>query len=82
MNYSFSSAGIRQVIEELPFSQIREIVRSAEDKNDVIPFWFGEPDVVHLILFVNQPNDLLIVEKLFMPLIQAKCFCERLSVNT
>ena len=30
---------------ELPFSPIREIVRSAEDKNDVIPFWFGEPDV-------------------------------------
>ena len=45
MNYSFSSAGIRQDIEELPFSPIREIVRSAEDKNDVIPFWFGEPDV-------------------------------------
>ena len=45
MNYSFTSTGIRQDIEELPFSPIREIVRSAEDKNDVIPFWFGEPDV-------------------------------------
>ena len=40
-----SSIGIRQDIEELPFSPIREIVRSAEDLNDVIPFWFGEPDV-------------------------------------
>ena len=39
------SIGIRQDIEELPFSPIREIVRSAEDLNDVIPFWFGEPDV-------------------------------------
>ena len=45
MNYSFTNTGIRQDIEELPFSPIREIVRSAEDKNDVIPFWFGEPDV-------------------------------------
>ena len=42
---SVSSIGIRQDIEELPFSPIREIVRSAEDLNDVIPFWFGEPDV-------------------------------------
>jgi len=40
-----SSIGIRQDIEELPFSPIREIVRSAEDLKDVIPFWFGEPDV-------------------------------------
>ena len=40
-----SSIGIRQDIEELPFSPIREIVRSAEDLIDVIPFWFGEPDV-------------------------------------
>ena len=40
-----SSKGIRQDIEDLPFSPIREIVRSAEDKKDVIPFWFGEPDV-------------------------------------
>ena len=41
-----SSIGIRQDIEELPFSPIREIVRSAEDLKDVIPFWFGEPDAV------------------------------------
>ena len=40
-----SSIGIRQDIEELSFSPIREIVRSAEDLKDVIPFWFGEPDV-------------------------------------
>ena len=40
-----SSIGIRQDIEELPFSPIREIVRSAEELKDVIPFWFGEPDV-------------------------------------
>ena len=40
-----SSIGIRQDIEELPFSPIREIVRSAEDLKGVIPFWFGEPDV-------------------------------------
>ena len=36
---------VRQEIEELPFSPIREIVRSAEDLKDLIPFWFGEPDV-------------------------------------
>ena len=40
-----SNIGIRQDIEELSFSPIREIVRSAEDLKDVIPFWFGEPDV-------------------------------------
>ena len=45
MNYSVTNTGIRQDIEELPFSPIREIVRSADDKKDVIPFWFGEPDV-------------------------------------
>ncbi|MBS1254597.1 MAG: putative N-acetyl-LL-diaminopimelate aminotransferase [Deltaproteobacteria bacterium] len=45
MNYSMASTGIRQDIEELPFSPIREIVRSAEGKKDIIPFWFGEPDV-------------------------------------
>ena len=42
---SVSNVRIRQDIEDLPFSPIREIVRSAEDKKDVIPFWFGEPDV-------------------------------------
>ena len=36
---------VKQEIEELPFSPIREIVRSAEDLKDLIPFWFGEPDV-------------------------------------
>ena len=37
--------GIRKEIRELTFSPIREIVRYAENQNEVVPFWFGEPDV-------------------------------------
>ena len=37
--------GIRKEIRELTFSPIREIVRFAENQDEVVPFWFGEPDV-------------------------------------
>jgi aspartate/methionine/tyrosine aminotransferase len=37
--------GVKKEIRELTFSPIREIVRFAENHNEVIPFWFGEPDV-------------------------------------
>ena len=37
--------GIRKDIFELPFSPIREVARSAVNQEDVVQFWFGEPDV-------------------------------------
>ena len=45
MNTLSTHLGIRKEIRELTFSPIREIVRFAENQNDVVPFWFGEPDV-------------------------------------
>ena len=45
MNTFNAHLGIRKEIRELTFSPIREIVRFAENQNEVIPFWFGEPDV-------------------------------------
>ena len=45
MDRSFAHFGIKKEIRELTFSPIREIVRFAENQNNVVPFWFGEPDV-------------------------------------
>ncbi|MGA0306282.1 MAG: aminotransferase class I/II-fold pyridoxal phosphate-dependent enzyme, partial [bacterium] len=45
MNTFNAHLGIRKEIRELTFSPIREIVRFAENQNEVVPFWFGEPDV-------------------------------------
>ena len=45
MDRSFAHLGIKKEIRELTFSPIREIVRFAENQNNVVPFWFGEPDV-------------------------------------
>ena len=45
MNTLSTHLGIRKEIRELTFSPIREIVRFAENQNEVVPFWFGEPDV-------------------------------------
>ena len=45
MNTLNAHLGIRKEIRELTFSPIREIVRYAENQNEVVPFWFGEPDV-------------------------------------
>ena len=45
MDRSFAHLGIRKEIRELAFSPIREIVKFAENQNEVVPFWFGEPDV-------------------------------------
>ena len=45
MNTFNAHLGIRKEIRELTFSPIREIVRFAENQDEVVPFWFGEPDV-------------------------------------
>ena len=36
---------LRQAIEEMPVSQIREIANDAIGLEGMIPLWFGEPDV-------------------------------------
>ena len=40
-----SAAELRQVIEEMPASQIREVANNAIGLEGMIPLWFGEPDV-------------------------------------
>ena len=40
-----SAAELRQVIEEMPASQIREVAHNAIGLEGMIPLWFGEPDV-------------------------------------
>ena len=35
---------VRDRIDRLPFSRIREVVRVGMGLSDLIPFWFGEPD--------------------------------------
>ena len=61
MNHIFGagSTGIRKEIEDLSFSPIREIVRTAADRNDIIPFWFGEPDVSTPDFIRNAAKDSL-----------------------
>ncbi|MBO68910.1 MAG: aspartate aminotransferase [Acidiferrobacteraceae bacterium] len=36
---------LRRTIEEMPISQIREIANDAIGLEDMIPLWFGEPDI-------------------------------------
>lgn len=36
---------LRKTIEEMPVSQIREIANEAIGLDDMIPLWFGEPDI-------------------------------------
>ena len=36
---------LRRTIEEMPISQIREIANDAIGLDDMIPLWFGEPDI-------------------------------------
>ena len=40
-----SATELRQAIEEMPISQIREIANDAIGLEGMIPLWFGEPDV-------------------------------------
>ena len=40
-----STAELRQAIEEMPSSQIREVANDAIGLEGMIPLWFGEPDV-------------------------------------
>ncbi|MEC7790850.1 MAG: aspartate aminotransferase, partial [Pseudomonadota bacterium] len=40
-----STAELRQAIEEMPISQIREVANDAIGLEGMIPLWFGEPDV-------------------------------------
>ena len=35
---------MRQVIDQLPGSKIREVANAGLARSDVIPFWFGESD--------------------------------------
>jgi aspartate/methionine/tyrosine aminotransferase len=39
------SSGLRAAIEALPASLIREVANAGIGREDVIPLWFGEPDV-------------------------------------
>jgi aspartate/methionine/tyrosine aminotransferase len=39
------SSGLRAAIEALPASRIREVANAGIGRKDVIPLWFGEPDV-------------------------------------
>lgn len=39
------SSGFRPSIEALPASKIREVANAGIGRDDVIPLWFGEPDV-------------------------------------
>jgi aspartate/methionine/tyrosine aminotransferase len=39
------SSGLRAAIEALPGSLIREVANAGIGREDVIPLWFGEPDV-------------------------------------
>ena len=36
---------LRKAIEEMPVSQIREIANDAIGLDNMIPLWFGEPDI-------------------------------------
>ena len=35
---------MRQVIDQLPGSKIREVANAGLGRSDVLPFWFGESD--------------------------------------
>jgi aspartate/methionine/tyrosine aminotransferase len=39
------SSGLRSAIEALPASRIREVANAGIGREDVIPLWFGEPDL-------------------------------------
>ncbi len=42
---TFTHASIREQVLRLPFSKIREVSRLGMEMPDVLPLWFGEPDV-------------------------------------
>ena len=44
-NAALSALGLRHSIEDMPVSRIREVANESMGLDDIIPLWFGEPDV-------------------------------------